>query len=656
MTGPTGAVGGQGNTGPTGAQGIQGVTGPTGARGIQGPTGAAGPTGPSLSIQGTGATGTFLMNHPAGSNTVYSSTVLQQHGDQIWLGDPTWINSVGASTAYSGKRLVFDNTFDPGLTANKILIHNNTTGTGFAAGFGIESGTLGYYSGGTHNFYSGSNNSSKGTSIFSFNSTTARLNVTELSAYSSDNQPDYNNNKGDKYPFTLRFGNAYSPLIRSHYRNNSYTDVTDLQFLTAATNTATNQVRMIIRGALEGGRIEHLTDTYLTDTYLWKDIGYWTNDESPAIYIGATNIGTGNHGTPYRYKIYTKNIAGGSGSYLHIAYINSGTNYVAGSPVNILTIGPDRLTSSNLLVANTNVIANNAIGIGTATPVWPLHITRTVASTNTNSTVGYSILWTRIAGQSASTGGDAYGIVVESSDGYGQQSGVKAGFFFASSGTMTASDMRIKKSIRDISDGEALEVLRRIEPTCYKYVDTIDRTEEEVIGFIAQQVKDHLPAAVHNTVDFIPNIYSAKNLQYRTDVSSTYCTILDISADIVASCVSGQLIRIFDISDTKYEIPIYSIDSSDSLTILMPTGMSRFNAGTTEGNKVFIYGLKVKDFHALRKDYLFTLNFAATQEIDRVVQAQAAEITALRSTVAQQQAQIAGLQEQLAAVMARLGM
>jgi hypothetical protein len=124
----------------------------------------------------------------------------------------------------------------------------------------------------------------------------------------------------------------------------------------------------------------------------------------------------------------------------------------------------------------------------------------------------------------------------------------------------------------------------------------------------------------------------------------------------VASCVSGQLIRLIDISDVKHEIPIYSIDSSNSLTILMPAGMTCFNAGSTLENKTFIYGVQVKDFNTLTKDNLFTINFAATQEIDRVVQAQAAEITELRSTVAQQQAQINALQEQMAAVMARLGM
>ena len=44
-----------------------------------------------------------------------------------------------------------------------------------------------------------------------------------------------------------------------------------------------------------------------------------------------------------------------------------------------------------------------------------------------------------------------------------------------------------------------------------------------------------------------------------------------------------------------------------------------------DGN-IFIYGKEVNDFHSLNKDYLFTINFAATQELDRQIQWHTAEI------------------------------
>ena len=46
-------------------------------------------------------------------------------------------------------------------------------------------------------------------------------------------------------------------------------------------------------------------------------------------------------------------------------------------------------------------------------------------------------------------------------------------------------------------------------------------------------------------------------------------------------------------------------------------------------DSIFIYGKSVDDYHTLNKDILFTVNFSATQEIDRVQQAEISKVTAL---------------------------
>jgi hypothetical protein len=317
------------------------------------------------------------------------------------------------------------------------------------------------------------------------------------------------------------------------------------------------------------------------------------------------------------------------------------TGYHYSDLVSVSSIG-----ATGSVIVDAPLYAYQNVGLGTTLPSWPLHITRSVSTTSDIS--GYSLFWNTSPSTLTTSSSDSYGIVVESTSGLTTQSGVKAGFFFAASSTLVASDKRIKTEIRDVSDGEALETLRKIEPTRYKYIDKLSRADDEVFGFIAQQVKEHLPMAVHQTTEFIPNIFAAKPLQYRTDAFSTYCTILDISEAIIATCVSGQMIRLYDITDIKYDIPIYSVDSSNSLTIIMPSDMTCFNIGTTLENKTFIYGLQVKDFNALMKDYLYTVNFAATQELDRTVQKQAAEITQLKSI-------IAAMQTQMAAIMVHIG-
>ena len=69
---------------------------------------------------------------------------------------------------------------------------------------------------------------------------------------------------------------------------------------------------------------------------------------------------------------------------------------------------------------------------------------------------------------------------------------------------MNTSDIRIKRDIVDIDDAEGLEKILLIQPKKYKYIDT-SRGELEVIGFIAQQVKEIIPEAVDFGERKLPN-------------------------------------------------------------------------------------------------------------------------------------------------------
>ena len=41
-----------------------------------------------------------------------------------------------------------------------------------------------------------------------------------------------------------------------------------------------------------------------------------------------------------------------------------------------------------------------------------------------------------------------------------------------------------------------------------------------------------------------------------------------------------------------------------------------------EGDKCLVYGTKINDFHTLDKNYIFTLNVCATQELYKLIQQQ----------------------------------
>jgi len=51
------------------------------------------------------------------------------------------------------------------------------------------------------------------------------------------------------------------------------------------------------------------------------------------------------------------------------------------------------------------------------------------------------------------------------------------------------------------------------------------------------------------------------------------------------------------------------------------------------GTMIFVYGTEVKDFHALNKEYINTLNVCAVQELHRKIVLQQEEINELKEKV-----------------------
>ena len=70
----------------------------------------------------------------------------------------------------------------------------------------------------------------------------------------------------------------------------------------------------------------------------------------------------------------------------------------------------------------------------------------------------------------------------------------------------SSSDTRIKEDIQDINDDSALQMILAIEPKTYKYIDKIEKGDNKVYGFIAQQIKEVIPEAISLQKSYIPNI------------------------------------------------------------------------------------------------------------------------------------------------------
>ena len=257
------------------------------------------------------------------------------------------------------------------------------------------------------------------------------------------------------------------------------------------------------------------------------------------------------------------------------------------------------------------------VGINNASPQNPLHISN-YGNDYTNSLYGYHHSgstwgWATYYGTNFSTSGNNLGLRVDE--------GIVAQRMYI------MSDVRIKKDIVDIVDNEALIKLRLLKPKKYKYID-VSLGDNEVYGFIAQEVNDIINNSCTISGGYIPNIQKSAIISSIEEKTCILTTTNDngLKVDDIIS-VRDNIGKSFD------EIIVISIINTKSFRInkIFTAEQTIFTDENnfTEENIIFIYGKKVNDFHNLNKDSIWTISTAALQEVDRQLQAEKAKVATL---------------------------
>ena len=249
--------------------------------------------------------------------------------------------------------------------------------------------------------------------------------------------------------------------------------------------------------------------------------------------------------------------------------------------------------------------SNKYVGIGTNAPGYPLH----VMGYTLNNAHGYKGLYE--SSSSVSSGYNYVGLGYTTAYSTNIEVSIYAQEGIWCGSIVTNSDTRIKENIRDVSDIESLQKLRDISCVKYEYKDKITRGFDTTIGFIAQQVREHLPMAVSIQKEIIPNeMRNIENPQWTTLTDSsgnnTYkLTISDLSDN------SGNTLYRFHVSNE----PSGNDECQKQSSSLIDDPKSFIFE--EKWNNVFLYGKQVYDFHVLDKHKLFALNFSASQELDK---------------------------------------
>jgi predicted outer membrane repeat protein len=213
---------------------------------------------------------------------------------------------------------------------------------------------------------------------------------------------------------------------------------------------------------------------------------------------------------------------------------------------------------------------------------------------------------------------------------YAESSIVSGQWIASHAGTIGGSDERIKKEIVDVEDGAALETLRLLKPKQYKYKDVINRGDEPVWGFIAQEVGATLPYATQLLTDCLPNIYELANVSNSNVITFTNFDTSNLESN-------AMVLKVYDVTDTDHLINITEVIDEHSVRVNEDlsewTGSVDESGNVVAGNELFVYGQRVDDFHFLKKDAIWTVATSALQEVDRQLQAEKARNDALEARI-----------------------
>ena len=182
---------------------------------------------------------------------------------------------------------------------------------------------------------------------------------------------------------------------------------------------------------------------------------------------------------------------------------------------------------------------------------------------------------------------------------------------FRSYGYSSLSDTRIKKNIRDIDDVEGLQKILLVQPKKYNYIEYEKNKNCDIIGFIAQQIDEVIPEAITKSTGIVPNIYKNCSVYNKRNIICSIPLDLEIDTEVIITDTekgSGGRYKIKEIYNDYFVID-KDIDRDE----------------------VFVKGYEIKDLHHLDKNYIYTLNVCATQELYKLIMEQKEEINNLKN-------------------------
>ena len=171
------------------------------------------------------------------------------------------------------------------------------------------------------------------------------------------------------------------------------------------------------------------------------------------------------------------------------------------------------------------------------------------------------------------------------------------------------SDERIKHREGRSDAARDLNTLLGIEVTDYTYIDTLTKGAGKQKKVIAQQVEKVFPQAVSRTTDVVPDIFQTAEVK-------------DGWVKLATNLKKGERVRLLG-------------EKKGGIHEVLEVAEGKFRTDfVADSSQVFVYGREVNDFRSVDYEAIAMLNVSATQELNRRLEKQAAELAARDGRIA----------------------